>query len=122
MDIANLSLSELKRLKTRVEAEISRRTDSTKRELIKKMQKMASEAGVSLDELMGEQPKAAAKPGRKPKAAQPAPARKKGKVAPQYRHPDNASLEWTGRGRKPLWVAKWLEEKKSLDGLRIAKA
>lgn len=122
MDISSLSLSELKRLKTRIEAEISRRTDTAKRDLIKKMQKMASEAGVSLEDLLG-QP--AAKPatvkaGRSGKPAKPAGKGKK--VAAQYRHPADASLEWTGRGRKPLWVAKWLEENKSLDGLKIAKA
>jgi len=122
MDISTLSLSELKRLKSRVETEIDRRADTTKRDLIKKMQKMASEAGVSLEDLIGKQASktAAEKPARKAKEA--APARKKGKVAPQYRHPDDASLQWTGRGRKPLWVAKWIEEKKSIDGLRIAKA
>lgn len=127
MDISALSLSELKRLKARVETEIDRRTDTTKRDLIKKMQKMASEAGVSLEDLIVEQggKPSAAKPGRKPGKIKEVAisARKPGKkVAPQYRHPDNAMLQWTGRGRKPLWVAKWLEENKSLDALRIAKA
>jgi DNA-binding protein H-NS len=122
MDISSLSLGELNRLKSRVEAEISRRTDTAKRDLIKKMQKMAAEAGVSLEDLIGPSSAkpASAKSGRQAKPAQP--AKKTKKVAAQYRHPADASLEWTGRGRKPLWVAKWLEENKSLDGLRIAQA
>ena len=122
MDISTLSLTDLRRLKSRVETEIARRTDTTKRDLLKKMQKMASEAGVSLDDLMGTPAikTEATKPGRKP-AKIAAPSRKKGKVAPQYRHPEDASLLWTGRGRQPLWVAKWLNDGKSIEALRIPK-
>ncbi|WP_018607875.1 H-NS family nucleoid-associated regulatory protein [Uliginosibacterium gangwonense] len=129
MDISNLSLSELRRLQARVEAEISRRTDTTKRDLLKKVQKMASDAGVSLEDLIDSKPAAkaaGAKRGRKPKAAVAAPTapvrgKKKGKVAPQYRHPDDASLQWTGRGRKPQWVAEQLATGKSMDDLKISK-
>lgn len=130
MDISNLSLSELRRLQARVEAEINRRADSTKRDLLKKVQKMASDAGVSLEELIDSKPAkpAGAKRGRKPKAAAAAPAaaavvrgKKKGKVAPQYRHPEDASLQWTGRGRKPQWVVQQLDAGKSLDDLKIGK-
>lgn len=122
MDISTLSLTDLRRLKSRVETEIARRTDTTKRDLLKKMQKMASEAGVSLDDLMGTSAikTETAKPGRKPAKAA-TPSRKKGKVAPQYRHPEDASLLWTGRGRQPLWVAKWLNDGNSIEALRIPK-
>lgn len=34
-----------------------------------------------------------------------------------YRHPDNADLTWTGRGRKPAWVEAWLEDGGTLDDL-----
>ena len=122
MDISDLSLTELRRLKSRVETEISRRTDTAKRDLLKKMQKMASEAGVSLDDLIGASPKIeVTKPGRKPGKAASTTSRKKGKVAPQYRHPEDASLLWTGRGRQPLWVAKWLADGKNIEDLRIPK-
>ncbi|WP_348235634.1 H-NS histone family protein, partial [Salmonella enterica] len=30
-------------------------------------------------------------------------------VAVRYRHPDNASQQWTGRGRQPKWVKEWVE-------------
>ena len=42
-----------------------------------------------------------------------------GKVAVQYRNPDNASEQWTGRGRQPLWVRHWVESGKSIDLLRV---
>lgn len=34
-----------------------------------------------------------------------------------YRHPDNADLEWSGRGRKPKWVEVWLAEGGTLEAL-----
>jgi hypothetical protein len=37
----------------------------------------------------------------------------------RYRHPDNASQQWTGRGRQPKWVKEWVEGGKSLDKLRV---
>ena len=42
-----------------------------------------------------------------------------GKVKVKYRHPENASLEWTGRGRQPKWVAEWLAKGGALDSLTV---
>lgn len=36
-----------------------------------------------------------------------------------YRHPDNADMCWSGRGRKPKWVENWLAEGGSLDELAV---
>ena len=41
------------------------------------------------------------------------------KAAVQYRHPENASLEWTGRGRQPHWIKSWLDEGKAIDALKV---
>lgn len=115
MELSKLSVTELKRLKTRVDAEIARRDDTTRKTLLKKVQKLASEAGVSLNDLLGS--KASASPARKaPKKAAGAP---RGKVKPKYRNPNDANQTWTGRGRKPQWVAAWLSNGKPLDGLLI---
>lgn len=38
-----------------------------------------------------------------------------------YRHPENADLEWSGRGRKPKWVEHWLEQGGTLDQLTVAQ-
>lgn len=37
----------------------------------------------------------------------------------RYRHPDEPSLTWTGRGRKPVWVAEWLAGGGTLEDLEI---
>ena len=118
MDLSEVSVAELKRLQKRIEAEITKREESSRKDLLKKLQKMASEAGVSLDELVGSKPKR----GRPAKAASAkTKGRKKAtrKVAPKYRNPADTSQTWTGRGRQPAWVAAWAKSHKSLDGLLI---
>lgn len=118
MDIAKLSIAELRKLNKRIEAELKKRDESAKRDLLKKMQRLAAEHGLSLDDVVG-----APAPQAKPRnATAKAPAKPKGKkivVAPKYRNPDDASMTWTGRGRKPLWVQKCLDEGKSLESLLI---
>jgi DNA-binding protein H-NS len=44
---------------------------------------------------------------------------KTGRVAVRYRNPDDATQQWTGRGRQPKWIKEWLEADKSLDLLRV---
>jgi DNA-binding protein H-NS len=124
MDISSLSLAELRRLQTKVETEIRRRSDTAKKDLLKRMQKLAAEHGMSLTDVIGGQEatekaapapkKAAAKPAAK-KAAKPASVIK-------FRHPENAAIGWTGHGRKPQWVIDWLAQGKALDDLRAASA
>lgn len=40
-------------------------------------------------------------------------------VAAKYKNPEDASATWTGRGRKPRWVAEALESGKTLEDLAI---
>lgn len=40
-------------------------------------------------------------------------------VAVKYRHPDNAQLAWTGRGRQPKWMVAYIESGGSLDDLAV---
>ncbi|MDB5800198.1 MAG: hvrA2 [Rhodocyclales bacterium] len=115
MELNKLSLTELKRQKTRIEAEIARRSVNSKRDLLKKVQKLAAEAGVPLSELLGAK--------KEPKVARKAAPKKtrgsKGKVAPKYRNPADAAQTWTGRGRQPLWVAGYVASGKSITDLLI---
>ncbi len=123
MELNKLSLTELNRLKSRVEAEIARRADTSKRDLLKKVQKLAADAGVSLDDLLGQAPaKAAGKTAAKatPKASAKKPGARKGqKVAPKYSNPADVSQTWTGRGRQPAWVAAHVAAGNTLDSLLI---
>jgi DNA-binding protein H-NS len=83
-----MNLKELRDLKNRVEAAIARRQQRAKAELRQKMAALAAEAGFSLGELIG------ARKGRR------------GPVAIKYQHPEDPSLTWTGRGRRPKWLMK----------------
>ncbi|WP_150428841.1 ParB/RepB/Spo0J family partition protein [Dechloromonas sp. CZR5] len=50
------------------------------------------------------------------------PSSAAGRPPIQYRHPDNAELEWTGRGRKPKWVEHCLAGGMTLDDLKVQGA
>lgn len=114
------SLKELQQVFTSVKTEIARRENNNKAELLKKVKKMAAEAGVSMNELLGNSGirgtsgRALRQPGR--------PAGKpRGKVAPKYKNPDNGAQTWTGRGRQPLWVSEAIRNGKSLESMLIGK-
>lgn len=53
--------------------------------------------------------------------AAPAP-RRRGTVAPKYRHPDNPQLTWTGRGNKPIWVRDFLAAGNDISAALISPA
>ena len=123
MDISSLSLNELRRLQTKVEAEIRRRSDTAKKDLLKRMQKLAAEQGMSLNEVLGQE--ASEKPAAAPKKAAAAkPVKKAAKPVSvvKFRHPENPAIGWTGHGRKPQWVIDWLAQGKALDELRADAA
>ena len=79
-----------------------------KQQVAEKVRKLAHDNGLDISDLM-----AADKP-KKAKAKKP-----RGKVAPKYKNPANASETWTGRGRQPHWVADALASGKTLDDLLI---
>lgn len=87
--LEKMSVKELRELKGRIDSAITARQSKDKAELKQKMIALAEEAGLSLEDVVGG--------GRKG-------GRGKGTVAIKYRHPDDASLTWTGRGRRPRWM------------------
>lgn len=106
MDISKLSLDELRELQQQIPAELKRREAQEKIEFLNEVKSLAKARGFSLDELIG-------KEGKLPKT------RAGGTVKVKYRHPQNADLQWTGRGRKPKWVESWLQEGGSLENLAV---
>ena len=103
MDLNNLNLSELKRLHADVTKAIDSYEDRKKKEARSELEEKAREMGFSLAELLGD----VAKYG------------KHRTVAAKYRHTENSSLTWTGRGRKPKWVTEALAAGKTLSDLAI---
>ncbi|WP_308924507.1 H-NS histone family protein [Janthinobacterium sp. J1-1] len=86
----------------KVQQEVSHRERDDLNKAREQIMAIAQQAGIPLKQLILD--------GLQPRA---------GKVAVQYRNPDNASEQWTGRGRQPLWVRHWVESGKSIDLLRV---
>ena len=87
-NIEAMSLKELKSLQKDLAKAISTFEDRQKSDARSKLEIIAKEMGYSLADLIGTE----VKPTRAPAAA-------------KYRHPENAALTWSGRGRKPQWFA-----------------
>lgn len=97
-----LSLSELKQLERSVTKAITSFEDRRKAEARTKVDELARELGYSFEDL-----------------ADAATARKRSPSVAKYRHPENADLTWSGRGRKPGWINDALSAGKSLEDLSI---
>lgn len=105
-DLDQMSLDELRRLQKRIAAAIdsfeTRRRESARREL----EQLARDRGFSsLADVVESAP---AKRGKSAATG-----------AAKYRHPENAAVTWSGRGRRPGWVNEALAAGRSLDDLRI---
>lgn len=102
IDYNTLTLEQLKDINRKSAAAIKSFETRTRKEAVAKATEIAKAAGfASLEEMIANQPA------------------KAGKVEPKYRHPENPALTWTGRGRKPRWIAEALEAGKSLDDFAI---
>lgn len=91
LDLSTLDLPELKQLLKDVTKAVETFEARQRREALEAVRAAAKERGFELSDLVGT--------GKTPKA----------KAAPKYRHPDNAELTWSGRGRKPKWLVEALE-------------
>ena len=101
--IEKLSYAELLELQQKLADAIVLRKQEEKAGLKSQVEKLVADSGFDLAEVMG-----VMQPGRKTR-----------KVATKYRHPKDASLKWTGRGRKPLWIAAELEKGRKLESFLI---
>lgn len=102
-----------------IKSEITKRESNSKEKAMKELKAVAAKHGLSLDALLeGKGAKSAGKAGKTPRAKKVA-AKPRGKVAAKYANPADASMTWTGRGRKPIWVAEALAAGKTLADLSI---
>lgn len=94
MDIATLSVAELKTLLDQIPAEIKRREKLEMTRIRQELEALAAKSGYTLDQILNESTE------KVRKASKPATVK--------YHHPQDASLTWTGRGRQPKWVVEFL--------------
>ncbi|AGI69115.1 histone-like H-NS family protein [Octadecabacter antarcticus 307] len=94
MNLRELSLSKLKQLQKEAALAVATRETQLRQEARAKLESVAAEYGLGLDEIMG------------------APTLNKGgkmSYPPLYRNPGDPEQTWSGRGRRPLWLLKLLE-------------
>jgi DNA-binding protein H-NS len=88
-NLAVLSLAELRELQKSITKAISTFEARQKAEAREKVEMLAKDLGFTLAEL----------------TAPEEPKRKRAPSTKIYRHPENPTLTWSGRGRKPSWFA-----------------
>lgn len=111
-NLATYSLPQLKQLRARIEREITKQESAGKVSVLRKLQKLAKEHGMTLDDVLGGTSQV-----KTIKAASKAPAAPKAPLPVKYRHPSKQDLAWSGRGRRPQWVEAWLANGGALDAL-----
>ena len=107
IDLSALSVSDLLSLQKQLVLEVPRRMAIERQKVVEDLKKMAAERGFDLDELLGAKVKPAGKSA----------AGARGPVAAKYRSAEGK--EWSGRGRKPSWVAEHLAAGGKLEDLAI---
>lgn len=103
IDYDSFEKTDLLKIMKQIPLELEKRDKTLKKEIRIKMQKLAEQAGYSIEDILTE---TKVKPTKK--------------AAPKYCDPTDSSRTWSGRGRKPLWVVAALESGSSLDELKIA--
>lgn len=105
MDIQfdDLSLSELKDLRRKLDKAISGFEARQKKKAVEMLQNVARDHGLNISDLI--------------EAAQSGPSR--GGLPPRFANPDNPEDTWSGRGRKPHWYISAIANGSSPDDLKI---
>ena len=112
MDFKRLPYATLKQYKSKLEKEIQKRQRVVKRELRRKLLAMVSAEGFTIDDIFGEKAKHQFMSSKLPNKRKPAKIK--------YRHPNNQTLTWSGRGKKPLWVTEWLNQGNNIESLAVS--
>lgn len=100
VNLEKLSVEELKKLQKETAQAISSFENRARADALGELEAVAKKHGFKLADLVG---------GSKAKAAAPA----------KYKHPENSSVTWSGRGRQPNWLKDGLASGKSLDDFAI---
>ena len=120
MNLSDYTQSQLHQLDARITKEIGKRQAASRLDLLKRMQALAQEAGLSLDDLRLELNGARPADSTTGDAPRRVSAPKKAPLPAKYRNPNNLNISWSGRGRRPAWIAAWLANGGTLDGLANA--
>lgn len=117
MELKNMSVGELQKLKARIEKEIGSRESRQKNKAMGEIKAIAAKYGLKLNDVVGTAP-VAKKPAVKKSVSKKTPTKSEKKIL--YRHPENPQLTWGGgRGRRPQWIKDWEASGRTLDETRV---
>ncbi|MEX5747455.1 H-NS family nucleoid-associated regulatory protein [Massilia sp. X63] len=114
IDLLKLDYSQLRELGQQVAQQISVAEKQELKRAAEQIEEIAKSLNMSVPELLD----ATGVMSRKAKKTASV-ANAKGQA--RYQNPENESETWTGRGRKPFWLVKYLEAGGALDALRVAQ-
>ncbi len=105
-DLSNLSSQELADVIARAQKALTEKQRSERKDVIAKIQELASSIGVTVTIQQGT-------------AELKANSRKGSKVAIKYRNPLDPSQTWTGRGVTPRWLKALVESGKNVADFQV---
>jgi len=105
-DLKSMSIADLLALQKAIPAEIEARQREERQNLLNEFRERARSLGMTLEEVVG------APIGRRSRASG-------SRSTTKYVHPQNPSLTWSGRGKRPGWVREWLDSGRSIDELAV---
>ena len=94
IDISEISTPDLRDILSRIPDELKKRDAQARAKVIAEVQTLVKSHGYSLDDLIS-------KPNDSGGQKRVKEVVETKKVAPKYANPDDVSVTWTGRGRKP---------------------
>lgn len=107
IDIKNMTRRELEALQGRIANALEKIKKNDRKKALAAAEAAAKQHGFSLAQLSPVEKKPA-------KAAKPAK-----KSQPRFKHPENAKVTWTGKGRRPDWIKEGLASGKKLEDFAI---
>lgn len=96
-DLTQMSRAELLEFTKKANELLEKQEEKAIQDLIIEIKRLALENEISIDEVVKRLGGSRAPTGE-------TKTRKKSTVRPQFAHPENNTITWTGRGRTPPWV------------------
>lgn len=106
IDITGLSYTEMKELQDRLQAEAKRLITDQLESIRVQVQAVAEQNGTTVSDVLNQLYPPI------PKPAVPS--------VPKYAHPSDPNKTWSGRGKKPQWLADLISDQTPLESFRIA--